>query len=514
MSRIARIVLCLALGMVLMALAFPMSQRPVLAADPTPTVSLRTIGQKTPTPGSAPAPTQPAAAPTQPAATTGDAYVSPTFGYSLAIDPAVWTVTDQSSSESGDFLSLESPNGLVEAYGIPMVYDQQTCVDKWLGVIADRYTASTLQVLNDTAGQPMRQEGPDGATAVITFELNGYTYYGYVDCRPLAEPEGVFLFYQITFEYPSTLAGGEREALLSTLTLPGQAPAAADYDVLYEAYNFGLVYDTSYWTVYANTEAADYSQLILQSSVAQASFLVAPNGYVGKLLACVTESATAVANGLGAVITPLNDANGAPVGSDDPTLAFRMYSTPNSDGTDSILYVVCESFQNDAFVLISTLYGTRANFETALTAYSEIVITRNTTKATTAPDAAPTAEPTAATGTGTGTGTGSGEEFYTLAASLDGTFSAAIGVAPNGANTRVSTLALSVPPGLLAFIFRGTCETAGASESYAVTFDAAGQAVTDVPVAFSDIGNFVLFISTSALMPTSLACVALVPYGS
>lgn len=160
----------------------------------------------------------------------GDAYVSPTFGWSISWDET-WTVDDEGTEDGTDFLTLTDPLNIVyfeayEGYG----GDVDECIGDVLANLEDEDAFEDVEIGRGDDGEPLTGSDRTGAYAVYTFVLVDeeedltFDVAQYSDCRTLVEDEAVLEITQVTIREAYNDAIPAFQALLANLAMPGEEP--------------------------------------------------------------------------------------------------------------------------------------------------------------------------------------------------------------------------------------------------------------------------------------------------
>jgi hypothetical protein len=176
--------------------------------------------------GAASAEAAPTASPTQTSSVTGNAYTSPTYGYSISWDSA-WSVMSEFSEGGSDALKLG--NGISEV-NLTSYGDYAGGAEGCLADIESSLTASegysNVEPMNGSFGVPIRGAEAGRAFAVHTLtyttaEFSG-DYVEYIECRDLVPGQSVLAIIHFS---PVDQWESEQETvakLLESLTLQGE----------------------------------------------------------------------------------------------------------------------------------------------------------------------------------------------------------------------------------------------------------------------------------------------------
>jgi plastocyanin len=167
-----------------------------------------------------------AAAPDGASAAT-ETYVSPSFGYELSYDPAMWTVVEGPSTDADglDVIGLRAGFSTIYLSGIPGAYDAQSCVQFMTDQQTSEANVVGFEPLLDEAGEP--QAGGDPTDAFATTRITRTTEDGteldqafYGRCIALPSVNAMLAIQQFAAEIIYDAAAEDREQLLEGLTLP------------------------------------------------------------------------------------------------------------------------------------------------------------------------------------------------------------------------------------------------------------------------------------------------------
>ena len=163
----------------------------------------------------------------------GNSYTSPTYDWSISWTDD-WTVTDEDVDDVYDTLQLS--DGLSEVMFLSYEGfdgDPVACVEDKLELLEDVEGFSDVELGTDRNGEPLQGEDDTGAYAVYTFtfspeEGDPFKMVEYTDCRTLVPGEAVLDISQITLREAYNDAAPKLQALLDTLTMPGEDPIESD----------------------------------------------------------------------------------------------------------------------------------------------------------------------------------------------------------------------------------------------------------------------------------------------
>ena len=186
-------------------------------------------------PGAAPA--TPATDATPAAAATGadgNTYASPTFGYALTWDEAVWVVEDELLQDGYDGLQLgtDRSTACLEGY-VGFDGDAADCLADALVEVGTREGVSDLTPVTDRDRPVPVADAGEAALSVYTQEFpdgDRVEVAEYVECRTLVAGEAVL---EITFQVAKRFYDAERPLaaeLLASLRLPAEGGATATPD--------------------------------------------------------------------------------------------------------------------------------------------------------------------------------------------------------------------------------------------------------------------------------------------
>jgi hypothetical protein len=149
-------------------------------------------------------------------------YESPTWGYVLTYDPAVWEVTDESSEGGVDRFQLYNGPSFVSLWGMPGYQgDPVACRDDWVRLLRNIEGVEDFSPLVDQNGDPLAGQDETSAFAVFTYRSTDGQEVFDVRCQTLVAGVGnlVVVFETFADQYvPQAAAVGE---LLTGLDLSG-----------------------------------------------------------------------------------------------------------------------------------------------------------------------------------------------------------------------------------------------------------------------------------------------------
>ncbi|MEJ7762248.1 MAG: hypothetical protein WKF80_05590 [Thermomicrobiales bacterium] len=163
----------------------------------------------------------------------GDAYESPTFGYTLEWDEDLWTVDEERTLvDERDVLTLDYADGgflFIEGYE---AYDGDPadCLEGSANEILELDDVDDVAPFEDDAGDPVEGEDDGVAFAAYTLTFGGEEVVGYFDCRTLVEDEAVLAFSLIVLETASEDGIADLTDLQDTLELVDEGNSVSDDD--------------------------------------------------------------------------------------------------------------------------------------------------------------------------------------------------------------------------------------------------------------------------------------------
>lgn len=164
----------------------------------------------------------------------GDAYESPTYGYTVEWDGDVWEAVEAVTSDDGDFLrlsSLDIDRGDIYLEGkADFDGDVAACLDAAIASIENDDRVTAFEPLLDADDEPVVASGDVTASAaftyVVTIDDEEIPLTQYFECRVLVEDEAVLqidhLAPQDDYEAESELAAD----VIASLSVPGGDEAA------------------------------------------------------------------------------------------------------------------------------------------------------------------------------------------------------------------------------------------------------------------------------------------------
>jgi hypothetical protein len=167
-----------------------------------------------------------------PTGVDGASYTSPTFGYSVNWDGAVWSVGDESSQNGYDSLQRTTNSSKLDLEGMSFYRgDPAACLDGERLRTADENNLADLQPAVDASGQPMVGEAIGSAHGVyrlVSTAADGTTFDGfvYITCRTVLPGAAVLV---ITAFVPASDDGTDAqsvEAVINTFALGTSATSS------------------------------------------------------------------------------------------------------------------------------------------------------------------------------------------------------------------------------------------------------------------------------------------------
>ncbi|CAA9557674.1 MAG: RecD-like DNA helicase YrrC [uncultured Thermomicrobiales bacterium] len=159
----------------------------------------------------------------------GNAYESPTFGYTLEWDEEIWMVESATSDDEADTLVLTGENSLVTitAYA-GFDGDAAACVEAAQEEIAGRDGVSEVTILEDDDGVPIAEGDEEYSYAYYGYTLDdggdSEDYYEYVECSSLGDGEAVLQISQAASLRVSDQELDALEAVLATFEFGDDEP--------------------------------------------------------------------------------------------------------------------------------------------------------------------------------------------------------------------------------------------------------------------------------------------------
>ena len=158
----------------------------------------------------------------------GTEYVSPTYGFAVEWDEAVWTVALDAEMVNAfpnntalDRLVLENEGAVLYIEGRTDydAGDLEDCVDRDIAAIGQNSTISNLEIRDDEHGDPMVGETADGAFKVITLTMDDTNLAEYIECRPVDEGESVLVITLIATASKLDDATGAMRDVVDTIVI-------------------------------------------------------------------------------------------------------------------------------------------------------------------------------------------------------------------------------------------------------------------------------------------------------
>ncbi|CAN5714663.1 hypothetical protein BH23CHL5_BH23CHL5_09710 [soil metagenome] len=177
------------------ALNGEMDQAEQISPTPTPTVVAVEVTAPTP------------AQPTAQAASPSNRYVSPTYGFSFTWDDS-WQVTDETSENGLDILSLDNGRAFASLYGETWVPGSATCIDWNVQTFSALDVYSDVEIVESTTSEG----GQENAVVTLNYWDNGNAvpFTLHLQCSPLpSQPNAVVtlsIFVQSDFAMEQEVA--------------------------------------------------------------------------------------------------------------------------------------------------------------------------------------------------------------------------------------------------------------------------------------------------------------------
>jgi hypothetical protein len=153
----------------------------------------------------------------------GDAYTSPTFGYTLEWDGEAWQVEDATSEDDVDTLVLSNGVSTLTITGLAgFDGDPAACRDETAADLEGQEGVESFEPAVNEDGEPIVLDEADRAGAVFVATVDGQELVFRVDCRVLVEGEAVVRIVQEVAADDFDAQIGPVQAVLGTLTLAGE----------------------------------------------------------------------------------------------------------------------------------------------------------------------------------------------------------------------------------------------------------------------------------------------------
>ncbi len=191
----------------------PISPTPTPTPTPTMTPTVLAVEITTPTP----------ALPTAEAASPSNRYVSPSYGFSFTWDDS-WQVTDETSENGLDILSLDNGSAFASLYGESWVPGSVTCVEWNVQAFAALDVYTDVEIVDSTTSA----DGRSTAVVTLTFWDNGNAvpFTLHLHCSPLPTNSNAVVTLAIFVQ--TDLAAAQESAIAALIA--GVDPAGADAD--------------------------------------------------------------------------------------------------------------------------------------------------------------------------------------------------------------------------------------------------------------------------------------------
>jgi plastocyanin len=137
---------------------------------------------------------------------TGDddfeTWESETYGFTITYDPEVWEISNEDTSESGDFVSFfNGPSFVSLSASDAYDGDFEECFDDWVEFLEEESAdIEDFEPYEDEDGDPIEDEGDDFVQGAFSFTSPDGDEVFDVECRVLIEDQATLVILLETFE--------------------------------------------------------------------------------------------------------------------------------------------------------------------------------------------------------------------------------------------------------------------------------------------------------------------------
>jgi hypothetical protein len=336
----------------------------------------------------------------------GDAYQSPTYGYTLEWDPDVWEATTADSEDEGDTLVLTSRRSNLYFWAGTGYYpDPNDCLEDMADFMSTDEGVDDWEPLEDGDGEPVagKRRGRAWAAFTLTYTTEDgdeYENANYIECRTLDEGEATLVIIHITSQDAYEDEAEAVAEVLDTIELADDEDDRdsrgrngsdrdrdrdedededdrAEADAARETYvnptwGYTVTWDPEVWMIFSGPtedDGGDFLSLTMIGSndffpmVAVAGFA----GYDGDPEACL---AGAVADADEDNENPLVSVDGGNLPATAPGVVAGLY-----ENTDLAFYFYyeCRTLVPGEAVVVITFGASASDYDEALPAFEEIL---------------------------------------------------------------------------------------------------------------------------------------------
>lgn len=294
----------------------------------------------------------PTSGPDSGAGIEGNAYTSPTYGYSLEWDGDLWEVAeDQGGGNSRDVLRLHYIDGgflIVEGYD-DYDGDPEDCLDGSSAEVLDLDAVEDSEPLEDRRGDPIEGEEDGVAFIAYTLDLGTNSVVGYFTCQTLVEDEAVLAFSLVVPEDVADTAIDDLGDVRESLDLNAQGgdegtprrprlggdetptPRASQSGESYvsEEDGWSVEWDEADWTMDDPPGRGDDYELRLNSDFSTIDFTVYDD-YDGDAMDCMDDQVSRIETGTFDEVEAIEEISG----DDEFASAVYFVAFESSDGDD------------------------------------------------------------------------------------------------------------------------------------------------------------------------------------
>ncbi|MDQ3043857.1 MAG: hypothetical protein M3R06_01720, partial [Chloroflexota bacterium] len=294
----------------------------------------------------------------QPAADAGvdsNSYTSPTYGFTLTWNQAIWGVSDVVSQDGFDQLLLTNgPSSVyIEGYA-DGAGDPTACLTENITALREVEGVSDYTLREDSAGRPLA--GGDSTRAFATYDLTYINpaggrvgFVNFVECRALVPGESVVVvtLFVSAEDYESELP--LVEDILAALTLPDDraaaTPTAVNRSFTSPTFGFRLTWGET-WTPPESGASGRPDQILLDNGVSLVTISGTPRSANETSTSCVEAVAVAIGDDpRNEDLIPVTNPDGTPFGGEDPSGAYALYRF-TTDDVPSVAYIECRTTED------------------------------------------------------------------------------------------------------------------------------------------------------------------------
>ncbi|MBA2754973.1 MAG: hypothetical protein H0U40_11010 [Chloroflexia bacterium] len=317
----------------------------------------------------------------------GDAYESPTFGYTLEWDEDLWTVNEE-RTEVGDrdVLTLDYADGgflFIEGYE-DYDGDPADCLVGSADEILGTDEVEDVEPLEDDGGDVI--EGEDGGVAFAAYSLllGEEDAIAYFDCRTLVEDEAVLAFSLIVAGAAGEDAIADLADLQDTLELADEGGSVSDDDATQtaeaedgssagvETYEsdagWTVEFDTGVWSPVEPSDEQEF-ELRLNSTASTADFTVFED-FDGDAEACVEDRVARIGNG---TFDEIDEVEGVTGDAGQASATYELAFEGDDGPVELTVYVECRTVVAGESVVEILFASEPDDFDAELEAFGDVL---------------------------------------------------------------------------------------------------------------------------------------------